>query len=494
MSFWSVNISLTSTGATRTDFGKMLIVGFSQRITDVIEEYSTSAEMSTAGYRPTDAEYLAAQKIEAQTQRVSSFKVGRRQLPPTMAVTLTPTALNSKIYRVYVNGEAAQYTSDATALVTEITTGLETAINALAPTAWAPSTAYTVGQKVTNDSGKKYQCTTAGTSAGSGGPTGTSVAITDNTVVWECIGVNPTVTNGGTYLTIVSPVAGQLCFVSIDASPAYVGHAGISLTYDHADPGIATDLADIQAADSDWYAFSVIGASEAEIASAAAWAASNNKLYIQASSQSALINSTSNLAATLLLADNPRSCIIYRADMRDMYEFGLMGKKLSWDAGSGNWAYTKVSGSLPDYLTTDHTAKLLAGRANYVITKKGDTIFLRGSTCSSDMWIDLVRGRDWYADEMEANLHTAQVNAANTSIGKIPYTDTGVSTIKGIVRQTTQIGINRNFVAEGTLQITTTPVADVPPATKGSRLYPYVIVQAEVVGAINGGTITITLS
>ncbi|RWB98848.1 MAG: hypothetical protein EOQ56_19125 [Mesorhizobium sp.] len=54
----------------------------------------------------------------------------------------------------------------------------------LAP-AWAISTAYVVGQLVLNDTDKIYECVTAGTSAGAGGPTGTGSAIADNTVVWD---------------------------------------------------------------------------------------------------------------------------------------------------------------------------------------------------------------------------------------------------------------------------------------------------------------------
>jgi hypothetical protein len=54
-------------------------------------------------------------------------------------------------------------------------------------TAWAISTAYRVGQLVQNDTGKKYRCITAGTSAGSGGPTGTSADITDNAAHWKYI-------------------------------------------------------------------------------------------------------------------------------------------------------------------------------------------------------------------------------------------------------------------------------------------------------------------
>jgi len=48
--------------------------------------------------------------------------------------------------------------------------------------AWTPSTAYALGNVVSNG-GYQYYCTTAGTSAASGGPGGTTTA-TDGTVVW----------------------------------------------------------------------------------------------------------------------------------------------------------------------------------------------------------------------------------------------------------------------------------------------------------------------
>lgn len=52
--------------------------------------------------------------------------------------------------------------------------------------AWVSSTAYAVpGHCVVNDSGKVYKLVTAGTSAASGGPTGTGKGITDNTCVWD---------------------------------------------------------------------------------------------------------------------------------------------------------------------------------------------------------------------------------------------------------------------------------------------------------------------
>ena len=63
--------------------------------------------------------------------------------------------------------------------------GLDTTFNTYAE--WAATTAYTLDQKVTKG-GNIYVVTTAGTSAGAGGPSGTGTGITDGTVVWDYFG------------------------------------------------------------------------------------------------------------------------------------------------------------------------------------------------------------------------------------------------------------------------------------------------------------------
>jgi uncharacterized phage protein gp47/JayE len=62
-----------------------------------------------------------------------------------------------------------------------------TDVTFIACTAWVNTTAYVVGQVRTNAS-RAYLCITAGTSAGSGGPTTTATDITDGTVHWRYIG------------------------------------------------------------------------------------------------------------------------------------------------------------------------------------------------------------------------------------------------------------------------------------------------------------------
>lgn len=53
--------------------------------------------------------------------------------------------------------------------------------------AWLASREYHEDDLVVNDTGKVYECVTAGTSAGSGGPTGTGTSITDGTCEWDYV-------------------------------------------------------------------------------------------------------------------------------------------------------------------------------------------------------------------------------------------------------------------------------------------------------------------
>ena len=57
------------------------------------------------------------------------------------------------------------------------------------PEQWQAEKTYVAGEQVTNDTGpiKIYICTTSGTSAASGGPTGDGTSISDGTCVWDYV-------------------------------------------------------------------------------------------------------------------------------------------------------------------------------------------------------------------------------------------------------------------------------------------------------------------
>jgi hypothetical protein len=71
---------------------------------------------------------------------------------------------------------------------------------------WTLSHAYEIGDRVTNDTLKTYQCITAGISAAVGGPTGTTSDITDGTVHWTYVEASTALNNwchhGSTLYTV----------------------------------------------------------------------------------------------------------------------------------------------------------------------------------------------------------------------------------------------------------------------------------------------------
>jgi hypothetical protein len=81
--------------------------------------------------------------------------------------------------------------------------------------AWVASTAYSEGALVTNDSAKVYVCRTTGTSAGSGGPTGTGSAISDGSCTWDYVDAAGTATQYFTYHVASDPGA------NASGSPVY---------------------------------------------------------------------------------------------------------------------------------------------------------------------------------------------------------------------------------------------------------------------------------
>jgi hypothetical protein len=98
--------------------------------------------------------------------------------------------------------------------------------------AWAASTAYVKGARVVNG-GLVYEVITAGTSAASGGPTGTTADITDNTVHWAYVGL------AGAIQGDVANIPTSLC-PRVKASMAAVA-AGAGVTAKLAVYGYATE-------------------------------------------------------------------------------------------------------------------------------------------------------------------------------------------------------------------------------------------------------------
>jgi hypothetical protein len=128
-----------------------------------------SAALTVAAVQPTNAYYGLPDDFHA-VNRVENDGVAL--VETTLQEQTTGWFLRSGTPTHYMVGEIGGYNN------------LRVVPYPAQPEQWVAATAYAVGDEVKNGS-YNYVCVTAGTSAGSGGPTGTGTSITDGTVVWD---------------------------------------------------------------------------------------------------------------------------------------------------------------------------------------------------------------------------------------------------------------------------------------------------------------------
>ena len=456
--------------------------------------------MVTDGFTTTDAAYRMAAAVFSQNPRPNQVAIGRTALDNVMTVNITPNSADLRAsydYYVYHNGVAAKYTTDATPTVAEITAGLAAAI---APAAWQASTAYVIGDHVTNDTGpvKIYICTTAGTSAGSGGPTGTGSGIVDGTVVWDYVGPKSaiTATDNTTHVTVAAvTVADKYTLYTVLAD-----YNLLLFEETTTDGGIATDLTAIRAQYDDWYCLLPTAQSKAVLSAAAAAieAMAQRKAMICSSCDNIIYDSTSttDIAATLQTAGYDRTMLMYHYKANTQYPCGgWAGKGLPKDPGTITWAIKSLSGiDVMANLSDTHTSAIEGKDANFYVEISGISMTLNGEV-SNDEWFDIIRG----TDALEARIQE-YVLAALANADKIPYTNVGAATIEARVRQAlleftaTTDNPNRLLTNDPEPTVTVPDVANVSATDKGNRLLPDVEFNAYYAGAIHRVQITGNIS
>ena len=126
---------------------------------------------------------------------------------------------------------------NGTGVVTFLTTEDGT-ITAL--TAWANTTAYAVDDRRTN-AARAYVCITAGTSAGSGGPTTTASDITDGTAHWRYLGEGVGAVDVGARASITGPVLAVSGDLTVIDTPVSGWQSAINLLDADLGRDVATD-------------------------------------------------------------------------------------------------------------------------------------------------------------------------------------------------------------------------------------------------------------
>jgi hypothetical protein len=434
--FVSVQISLSALPLSRPGFGTPLLLAADAPagFTERVRTYNEADELLDDGFVVTGPTYLLAQAVCAQNPRPPKFKVGRLALKPTQKFTVTPTAVNSATYRMTVAGQPVEYTADGSATAAEIVTGLKAAIAALDD---VPA------------------ITTSGTST----------------------------------LVLTADVAGAFFDVGVDDLSL------LSIVQDHADPGVATDLAAIKVADNDWYCLLNAFNSEAMVNAAAAWAETAKKLFLFDTIDSTAVTTVSS-GATDLVADQKTSARFwtsawYQDRTGYMLAASVAGALLPTDPGSETWAFKTPSGPVASRLTATQRTNLLNKNGN-LLEVVGDpdaglSITNPGKVGSGE-WIDVVRLRDWIEANVAADVFDT-LRGANNAQKKLPYTDAGIQAVKGAI-----LAVLKRAVAVGGLSDNPAPTVTVPKAAdvsgtdKSNRVLTGVKFSATLAGAIHAVT------
>ncbi len=167
-----INAAFRSAFGTSIDVSDGSILGMIAGI--MADRYAELWELAEAVNSSQDPDKATGTALEAICALTGTTRNAAAPSEVTLTLTGTPTTLVPSGSRAKTASTGLKFETLADATIAS-------------QTAWAPTTAYTLGQRRTNAS-RVYQVITAGTSAGSGGPTTTALDITDGSVHWRYLG------------------------------------------------------------------------------------------------------------------------------------------------------------------------------------------------------------------------------------------------------------------------------------------------------------------
>lgn len=426
--------TVTITRSTRTPtvqgFGTPLIAAYHTLYVARVRSYSSLASLVTDGFAVTSPVYLAASAMFAQNPAPPTIKVGRRALAFTQVVRITPDVgapTVGDVYSVTINGTEVSYTAILYDTVADVCTALAALITAR-PLVSAVATA--------------------------------------------------------TYVTVTADTAGVLSTYADLTDNLSIG----DLT---ADPGLATDLNAILAADSDWYGLLLDSNSAAEITAAAAWTESNKKLFVWQNSDSASLDpaSTTDIFYAADAAGYVRSAGMFYPDLgTNWIAAAWMGEEFPKAEGASTWMFKTLAGITVYALTETERGALETKHGNYYMDAGGVSITGPGDSASGE-WIDVVRDLDW----LTARLREAALGVFFSN-DKVPFTDAGIALLLTALRAVLKEATRKTVLSSDTPFTLTAPRASaVSSANKSLRHLPDVAFTGTLAGAIHSIAITGTV-
>ncbi len=262
---------------------------------------------------------------------------------------------------------------------------------------------------------------------------------------------------------------------------------------DSNDATIEAALNAIANENNDWYGIVVDQALVSSFADVASWVETAKKFAIfWITDVNAYDPSKStDLASVLKLANRNRSAVVWHstpAGGADYIDAAWMGEGFPYEPGTSTWAYKTLNGVTPDTLLASQETALKGKNCNYYTTVGGVSITQEGKVASGE-YIDIIIGTDWIEARLREAVYSALVNNR-----KIPYDDTGIAMIEGLVKGVLNEAASKGILQADSIAVTVPKYADIPQADKLARKLPDVKFSALYQGAIHSVTINGTIS
>lgn len=508
-----VTISVTSVGLARAGFGVPLILSETASFPDRVRSYGGIADVAVDFSDTTSAEYLAANACFAQTPHPTTVMIGRSALPPTQKYKLAiSSVVASSPYSIKVKGKGVTPTTvtwttpaadlsftalNAGDVFTTVAHGMVTGdgpyrvSGGSIPTGTAVDTNYWI-IRLTADtynlatSKANALATTVMTISADG--SGTLRRVQNDVICAQLVQAFNAVVGKNFTATQVTG-AGETDYVEVTAdatgnwfSLEILSVIEMALSQTHADPGVATTLAAITLANSDWYCLLTLYNSAAYIAAAAGYIETQQKIYLADSCDTAIITGTvanGDALDALHTLSYTRTSGWYHPSPANMLAAAEAGACLPLAPGSETWMFKTLAGVEPVALTPTHRTNITAKKANSYQNTSGLNITFNGYTADG-RYIDSRRGLDSYTDDLSKSIFECL-----SQVKKVPFTDKGIALVENVMRGATERAIVAGIFAEFPVPTYSVPLAaSVSDANKAARILPDMGVSATLAGAV----------
>lgn len=174
----------------------------------------------------------------------------------------------------------------------------------------------------------------------------------------------------------------------------------------------------------------------------AAWALSNNRLYLAQSSNADDLDGadTTSLGYVLSNGSNNRAAVLYHATDSEAADAAWMAQSLAVDPDSSTtvWRYKTLAGIQIDSLTTTQINGAHAKDVNVYEQFYGQGATAKG-TLADGSKLDVRITVDWCLARVQEGI-AQQLLAFSNRGSKIPFDDTGFKVIESVVREVLELG------------------------------------------------------